>query len=108
MPASIVEQFAEFAHDSLTADLPDEVVVESERIVLDSLGCALAGGGVPMGRIGVRHGRLLGGSRQHATIIGTAGRTSIFGASFANAELINALDYDAVAPPGHVAPYAVP
>jgi len=33
---------------------------------------------------------------------------SIAAAAFANGELINALDYDAVLPPGHVSPYVIP
>jgi len=33
---------------------------------------------------------------------------SIFGAAFANGELINALDFDAILPPGHVSPYVIP
>src|SRR5205823_5964805 len=45
---------------------------------------------------------------EEATVIGTGHRVSRFGAAFANAELINALDFDAVLPPGHVVPFVLP
>ena len=40
--------------------------------------------------------------------MGTSDRVSLFGAAFANGELINALDFDAILPPGHVSPYVLP
>jgi len=43
-----------------------------------------------------------------ATVIGTGDRLSLAAAAFANAELINALDFDAILPPGHVSPYVIP
>ena len=39
---TIIEQLADFAHDSRFETLPDDVVLESKRTVLDSIGCALA------------------------------------------------------------------
>ncbi len=61
-----------------------------------------------MGMIGSVHNGLLGGSSGEGTMIGTCDKTSADGAFFANAELINALDCDAITPPVHVAPYVVP
>jgi 2-methylcitrate dehydratase PrpD len=107
MTTTIVRQLAAFSHDSEFARLPELVVAESKRIVLDSLGCALAAVDDPKGRIGIDYGRMTGGTG-NATIIGTHDRVSIFGAAFANGELINALDFDAVLPPGHVTPYVLP
>lgn len=103
-----VERFADFAHTSQTASLPPEVTEEARRIVLDTVGCALAATDNPAGRAGIAYGRVLGGDRDEATVIGVAGRTSVHGAAFANAELMNALDYEPIAMPGHVAPYVVP
>ncbi|MBI4692756.1 MAG: MmgE/PrpD family protein [Gammaproteobacteria bacterium] len=108
MSSTIVEQLAKFTSECDYARLPAPVVSECKRIVLDSLGCALAAVGEPKGRIGVDYGTLLGGNASEATIIGTGRRSSQFGAAFANGELINALDYDAVLPPGHVTPYVLP
>jgi hypothetical protein len=58
--------------------------------------------------IGSVHSGLLGEAPGEGTIIGMCDKTSAYGAFFANAELINALDCDAITPPDHVAPYVVP
>lgn len=108
MSESHVEKFAAFAANTLVESLPPEVVEDSKRVLLDSIGCGLAAIDIPSGRMGIDYGRVLGGSSVEATILGLRERTSAHGAAFANAELINALDFDAVASPGHVAPYVVP
>lgn len=108
MPERIVDRLAGFATDVDVAALPAAVVSESKRILLDSLGCAVASLGERGAEIAVRFGRVLGGERGEASIIGTDVRTSEIGAAFANAELVNALDQDAVLPPGHVTPYVLP
>jgi len=107
MPSTIVERLADFTARTRFDTLPAPVVDECKRIVLDSLGVALAAIDEPKGRIGIEYGRTIGGSGT-ATIIGTADKVNIFGAAFANGELINALDMDAVLPPGHVTPYVLP
>lgn len=108
MTSTIVETLARFAASSREATMPRAVVEESERLLLDSLGCAVASVGERGADIAIRYGRMLGGTSDEATVIGTAHRTSEVGAAFANAELINALDQDAVVPPGHVSPYVIP
>lgn len=105
---TIVQKLASFAAQSDFSQLPDAVVEECKRIILDSIGCALAAVDAPGGRIGIEYGRLTGGAGGNATIFGTRDRVSIFGAAFANGELINALDFDGVLPPGHVTPYVLP
>lgn len=108
MAKTIVEHLADFTSDADYSKLPSEVVDECKRLLLDSVGCALGAVDEPKGRIGIDYGRLTGGSDQDATIIGTGDRVSVFGASFANGELINTLDFDSVLPPGHVSPYVLP
>jgi 2-methylcitrate dehydratase PrpD len=108
MQKQIAEQLANFVSETKFSDLPDDVVAESKRILLDSLGCAIAAGGDTKGRIGIEYGRIMGGDQKAATIFGSKHRSSIFGAAFANGELINALDFDAILPPGHVSPYVLP
>ncbi|NIH80761.1 MmgE/PrpD family protein [Amycolatopsis viridis] len=108
MSQSLVERLAEFSSRSGFAALPDDVVEECKRILLDSLGCALAAVAEPGARKAVEFASLLGGASGDATLIGASGKVSIFGAAFANADLVNALDMDAVVPPGHVTPYVVP
>jgi 2-methylcitrate dehydratase PrpD len=104
---TIIEQLADFTAQTEYDRLPPAVVEECKRILLDSIGCAVAAIGEPKGRIGIDYARMMGGN-DDATVIGTGERVSIFGAAFANGELINALDMDAVVPPGHVAPYVLP
>ncbi|MGE3775249.1 MAG: MmgE/PrpD family protein, partial [Gammaproteobacteria bacterium] len=108
MPNTIIERLAQFTTSCDYARLPATVTHECKRLLLDSLGCALAAVGEPKGRIGIQYGTLIGGADGAATIIGAGTRSSMFGAAFANGELINALDYDAVLPPGHVTPYVLP
>ncbi len=105
---TIVEQLADFSHRTRFADLPPQVVHEAKRIVLDSLGCALAAVDEPKTVAGIQYARLIGAGSHEATVIGFPERLSSIGASFANGEAINALDMDAVLPPGHVTPYVVP
>jgi 2-methylcitrate dehydratase PrpD len=103
----IVEQLANFGVNTRFEDLPAPVAEEARRLVLDSIGCALAAVDHPRGRIGIEYGRSVAG-QGHAAIIGTTHRVSALGAAIANGELINALDMDAVVPPGHVTPYVLP
>ncbi|NMO03068.1 MmgE/PrpD family protein [Gordonia sp. TBRC 11910] len=105
---TIVERLAEFASQTTLDALPDAVVSESKRILLDTLGCAVASLDDVAAQRGVAFGQQLGGERGPASILGTSRSTSVGGAAFANAELVNALDQDAVLPPGHVTPYVVP
>ncbi|QSE86097.1 MmgE/PrpD family protein [Rhodococcus koreensis] len=102
------EKLAQFVEQASFDDLPDDVVHESKRILLDSIGCAIAAGDDLKGRIGIQYAQVLGGEDRTATILGSTIRSSVFGAAFANGELINALDFDAVLPPGHVSPYVLP
>lgn len=104
---TMIERFAKFARETALKSLPEDVVRESRRILLDSIGVGVAGVGELKGKAGIAYGRLMGGLGD-ATILGTGDRVSPFGAAFANGELINALDMDAVLPPGHVTPYVLP
>lgn len=108
MSETIVEQLARFATQAEASRLPAAVTTESKRILLDSLGCAVASLGEQGAEIAVRYGQVLGGKAREASVLGTGLYSSQLGAAFANAELINALDQDAVLPPGHVTPYVLP
>ena len=107
---TLIETLADFAAGTRYEDLPSEVAEESRRLLLDSLGCALGGLDHPRGKIALEYGRLQGPgiAGAQATIVGAPGRASINAAAFTNAELINALDFDAILPPGHVSPYVIP
>jgi 2-methylcitrate dehydratase PrpD len=103
MVETIADRLARFVVDTSFDDLPQEVVQESKRILLDSIGCAIAGLYTRKGQIGVRFAQSYGGGSE-STIIGLGQKVSCLGAAFANAEMMNSLDHEAVLSPGHVQP----
>lgn len=103
----LTQKLADFAVNMTYEDLPPEVSYECKRLLLDSIGCALAGLATEKGKLSVALAKRLGGPPE-STIIGTQGKVSSASAAFANGELINALDYDALlAPVGHVSPFVI-
>ncbi len=108
MSNSIAQQLAQISTSLRFEDLPKDVVHESKRILLDSIGCAIGGIALAKSRIAVDFARIHGAGDQSCTIYGSPIRSSSFGAAFANGEAINALDFDAILPPGHVSPYVLP
>lgn len=104
---TVVEALASFA-GMRAVDVSSQARDEARRIILDSIGCALAAVGSPAGQIGTRYGEILGAGAQDVTVIGHARRSSLHGAAFANCELVSALDMAPINQPGHVAPYVVP
>lgn len=74
MMKTIVQQLADFTAHSSYAQLPAEVVEESKRILLDSIGCALT----------AANGRMMGCSPEiTAHALGIAGCTSPVNAHWA-------------------------
>lgn len=104
MSKTIVQQLAEYTKATCFDQLPTEVVTECKRIVLDSIGCALAGIDLQKGRAGRDFAKVMGAGVTDASIMGDSVRVSIPAAAFANAELINTMDMDVITVPGHVAP----
>ena len=87
-------------------DLPQPVVLNMKRVILDSIGCALGGRITDRGRIALEVITELGGNPQSVIIGG--GRTSWTLAAYANAELIQALDFEPCGPHfGHIVPYVI-
>lgn len=108
MSRTILEHLADFAAHTQYAELPSAVADECKRDILDSIGCALAAAGQSKAEKGIAAGIRIGGTDGPATIIGTGQRTSVYGAAFANGELVSTLDADSVLVPGHVSPYVLP
>ena len=88
-------------------DLPQQIVNEVNLLVLDSIGCALAGQKTAKANYGMAMAKKLGGPPE-ATIWGTRDKVSCAAAAFANGERINALDWDAFTLPTHAPPIVVP
>jgi 2-methylcitrate dehydratase PrpD len=90
----LTKKLAKFAAESQFEDLPGEVVQETKRLLLDSIGCAIGASRMERGRICAELAKKLGGPPE-STILGTSTKVSQMNAAFANGELINTLDYDA-------------
>lgn len=102
---SILE-FSQFAADIRFENLPREVVEYTCRLLLDTLGCGVAGVTSDKGKWGIDFVRRCYPGSGSASILGYGDSTSPMAAVFANAELINALDFE---PAGlHVPPYVLP
>lgn len=104
----VLRGLARFAAGATFEDLPKAIVHEAKRVLLDSIGCALASKSSEKGKLCIALSQRLGGPAE-SSIIGVPGKVSSSNAVLANGELINAMDYDAlVIPGGHVSPYVVP
>jgi 2-methylcitrate dehydratase len=100
----ITEDLIAFIASSRYENLPEEVVKEAKRALLDSIGCALGGIATEKGKIAVALAKRLGG-REESSLIGLGDRVSCANAAFANGELVNSLDYDAIS---HIPPFVIP
>ncbi len=97
MAAAPTNALAEFAAELQCSDLPAAAVAAVKRMILDSLGCAIAATSLGDGcRETVEVMRGLGG-RPESTIIGFANKVSAPNAAFANGALVHALNYDPIA-----------
>lgn len=100
----VTDAFVELATQTTYDTIPADVIHETKRAFLDSLGCALGGISSDKGKIGVSMARRMGGVPE-ATLIGVGGKYSAAVAAFANSELLNGLDMDAIA---HIPPIVFP
>ncbi|MEW6263194.1 MAG: MmgE/PrpD family protein [Thermodesulfobacteriota bacterium] len=92
--SGITNTLVDFAVKTRYEDLPDEVVHETKRLILDTLGCAIGGTQTQLGTIAVEVAQTIGGAGGEAVIWGTKARSSCLAAAFANAELTNSMDAD--------------
>ena len=101
---TIAQRLAEYAHNLKYADLPQEVVHEAKRRVIDSIGCAIGAFGSEPSRIARKIATDLNphpsrpskkrGSSFQATILGTNIETAPDLSAFANGVAIRYLDYN--------------
>jgi 2-methylcitrate dehydratase PrpD len=102
---NLTEGLAKFAVETQWEDLPSNVVRDIKMLLLDSVGCALAGISTDPGKMIVALSKRLGGPPE-SSIIGVNGKVSCSNAALANGQLINTIDYDAM--PGHAPPFIIP
>ena len=100
-----LEGLARFAVETKWKDLPENVVRGTKYLLMDSIGCALAGIATDPGKMAIALARRLGGPPE-SSIIGVGGKVACTNAVLANGQLINAIDYEALS--GHAPPYIVP
>src|SRR5205814_1866189 len=74
-------------------DLPDIVVSQAKRIVIDSFACTVGGFRSPTGQICRDFAHQLNGPAQ-ATIVGETARVGLRGAILANQAMMRFLDYN--------------
>ena len=107
MTSNVTGRLVDFVEEVTFDQLPTSIVAKSKQLLLDSLGCGLAGQLVDRGKIALEYAHETAAAPQ-ASIIGDC-KTSYALASFVNGELINALDFDVLGPMvGHVVPYVLP
>ena len=104
---SVTRTLAQFCSSLRYEDLPPEVAQESKRLILDTIGCGLGGHEVEKGQMAVKLAQRSGGLAE-STIVGVAGKFPSTMAAYANGELMNALDWNALGQPNHSPPYVVP
>lgn len=102
-----LEALSKFATATEWKDLPESVVHETKRLLLDSIGCAFTGISVDPGKMIIGFARRLGGPPE-ASIIGIGDKVSVSAAVLANGQLINATDYDSFSGGGHGPGFILP
>ncbi len=90
---SYTQKLVDFAVGTTFQDLPSEVVRETKRIILDTIGCGIGGYSLDRGKIVAELAADLGG-RPEASVLVTGCKVSCANAVLANADLANALDAD--------------
>jgi len=106
--AGITATIVDWARGLRFEDIPAPVIHEARRYLLDAWGCTLAGWNTDKGRLAAGTMQAMAGTAGkagEAALIGTRSRLPAPIAAFANAELMNALDYDAIP---HVPPVTLP
>ncbi len=105
---SVTRRLTDFAIDTKYSSLPKEVVHESKRLLLDSIGVAFAGLSTEKGKLGIELVKRMGGDDE-STIMATGDRSPSALAAFANGELMDAMEYSAlINPMGPAAPFIIP
>lgn len=107
MADSVTRQLAQFCSTLRYEDLPPDIVHEAKRLLLDTIGCGLGGHEVEKGQIAAKLAQRTGGLAE-STIVGLPGKYPSNMAAYANGELMNALDWNALVLPNHAPPYVIP
>jgi len=89
----VARELARHVRDLAFQDLPSDVVHQTKRLVLDTLGCAIGGYASEASRIIQEVVKELG-HPEEATVFGSGLRTSCLNAALANGAMVRYLDYN--------------
>ena len=90
---TLARQLARYVSQSTFEDLPPDVVHQTERVLLDTLGCAI-GGYDSEAREAIEAYIEESGHPAEATVFGSGLRTSALNATLANGAMVRYLDYN--------------
>jgi 2-methylcitrate dehydratase PrpD len=101
---AVTDDVLKFTGDTGYDELPEEIVHEAKRSLLDSIGTVFTGAATEKGKIAMNLGNRLGGTPE-SSVIGTTMRISCTNAAMVNSELMYSLDFD---PVPHITPFVIP
>jgi 2-methylcitrate dehydratase len=90
---SVAHELAKFINDLAFRDLPPDVIHQTKRVLIDTLGCAI-GGYDSEASYAIQEWIKELGYPEEATVFGSGLRTSCLNASFANGAMVRYLDYN--------------
>lgn len=93
LPEFLSQKIADYVYNLTYNDLPDHVVVKAKFSILDAIGCALGASTLEISSV-IRRSLPYFSGTGYSSVIGLGIRTSLLNAVFANATLMNALDFD--------------
>lgn len=88
-----IEDLSRFALDLRLKDVPEDVVRDAKRLIIDTFGCIIGSQKTEIGPL-VLNGARGFGAIGPASIVGRHQKVSPFGAAYANGRLGNAMDFD--------------
>lgn len=88
-----IEQLAGFVARTAADDIPESVLDYTAKVLFDCVISAMAATGLERGRMSIATRDVFGAGTE-CTILGAAERSSVLGAAFVNADLMNLLDAD--------------
>jgi 2-methylcitrate dehydratase len=91
---TLAQQLSDYASALHPRDLPAEVIKQTKRLIIDTIGCAIGAYTSEPSKIARDLASAFGSGRQHATIIGSGQTTSPDLAAFVNGVMIRYLDYN--------------
>lgn len=93
MEKSYQEILARFCCETTFYEIPKEVVNQTKRLILDTVGCAIGGYSTDISKKSVALVKSLGGVPE-STILVSGDKTSCTSSAFANTKMAYALDFD--------------